>query len=581
MIEYDLAVGAGAIVDAWLIALVLLRGGRPWLQATFAALGLTLMVNAAAFVGTDAGLLPATWQVGVFATLVLVDPIAAIVVLGLIHGESLPRRKATLFLLLAAVPLFVVATAPSERTAAYAYDLNPLGGYVGICLAIALAEPFYEKMTSSLYSRQAEWLILAVLVLIVGGPVYTIEFTALGLPVAEGANLVAPAALALFAVVALRTAPYPAASPLRRGGSREPGLLPSGKTFVFDEARPAYAFDALAREAAHGRAALLVSRTADLPNEGGPALVRFDARRHAAARVMTTASEFLSQSPGGVVVLADVGDLSLLSGWGPTLEMIGRLRSVAKDTAGTVVLATTCLTQREREDLREMRLTWWTLPDPAKEYEAVLARSFGPGARPLLARFAQTHGQSPSDLGPASVPALLDFLGHTIAGPDPAVADPVAREALRKQTAAAAEDLRRFAARSAVDLAAGDWPSKAPALTDRELVVTADAYWKGRETEETVAVQAAERQPFFDRVLAVFVEFLGPAGEGVLRSEVAKLGRRPQDLRAQDVARLADRTAVDLGALADVTDLPQEKVRIQTQVESIRRRLEAIAGVDA
>ena len=34
----------------------------------------------------------------------------------------------------------------------------------------------------------------------------------------------------------------------------------------------------------------------------------------------------------------------------------------------------------------------------------------------------------------------------------------------------------------------------------------------------------------------------------------------------------------DLNAMADVGDVPQEKLRIQKQVESIRRRLEAIAG---
>lgn len=582
MIEYDLAAVAGAVANAWLLALVMLRGGRPWLQATFAALGLTFILNGAAFVGTDMGLLPAAWRLAVFSTVVLAYPLAAILVLGLIHGDSLPRRKAVMFLLLAAVPLFVVATPSAEWTAEYAYDLNPVGGYLGICLAIALAEPIYEKMTSRLYSRHAEWLTLAVLVLIVGGPVYTIEFTTLGLPVAEGATLLAPAALALFAVATLGTAPYRGALPHGGREWNEQGRLPRG-LIVFDEARPAYAFDELSREGAEGRPALLLAHTSESipPDAADCTVIRFEPRRHAAARVLTTASEFFAKYPGAFVVLTDLGDLALFSGWAPTFEMVRRLRGVARGAHGTLVLATRCLTRPEREDLRTMHPAWWTLPELAEEFTAVLARSFGPGAKQLVARFAQTRGLRMSDLGPDSVPALIDFLEHAVLGQDAAVTDPAAEAALQRQTAAAVEDLRTFAARRPVELAEGHWPSKAPALTDRDLVVTADAYWEDRETEESAATRRANRPPFFDRALAVFVEYLGPAGESVLRSEVAKLGRQPQDLRAQDVARLADRAAVDLGAMAEVTDLPQEKVRIRNQVESIRRRLEAIAGVDA
>ncbi len=94
------------------------------------------------------------------------------------------------------------------------------------------------------------------------------------------------------------------------------------------------------------------------------------------------------------------------------------------------------------------------------------------------------------------------------------------------------------------------------------------------------ASQLGERESLFEQARAAFVEQLGDAGEGMLRSELAKLGRTPQDLRPEDVTRLADRAAVDLAALADVVDVPQEKLRIRSQVESLRRRLAAIAGDD-
>ncbi len=85
-----------------------------------------------------------------------------------------------------------------------------------------------------------------------------------------------------------------------------------------------------------------------------------------------------------------------------------------------------------------------------------------------------------------------------------------------------------------------------------------------------------EREPLFEKARAVYVEQLGDAGESVLRSQLDRLGKRPEDLRKADLVRIADRASVDLGALADVVDVPQERARIRKQIDSIRQRLELI-----
>ena len=72
------------------------------------------------------------------------------------------------------------------------------------------------------------------------------------------------------------------------------------------------------------------------------------------------------------------------------------------------------------------------------------------------------------------------------------------------------------------------------------------------------------------------MEQLGDAGESVLRSQLQRLGKRPEDLAKGDLVRIADRASVDLGALAEVVDLPQERERIRKQIASIRERLELI-----
>ncbi len=124
------AILAGVAVDAWLLAFLAIRGRRPWLQATYAACSLAYLALGAAFVGTNEGVLTALRDDVALGILLLSHALTAILVLGLIHGETLPRRRSVAFLLLVPVPLLAYL-APLERwTAATAYEGNVLGGYL-------------------------------------------------------------------------------------------------------------------------------------------------------------------------------------------------------------------------------------------------------------------------------------------------------------------------------------------------------------------------------------------------------------------------------------------------------------------
>ena len=574
MIAYSLAVLAGGVVDAWLLALVALRGRRPWLQATFAALALTFLVNGAAFVGTSQGLLDPAWGAAVLWTLVLAYPLTAILVLSLIHGETLPRRRPVVFALLVLAPVVVLLTPSADWAVANAYAPGFLGAFLIACLGLALTEAVYQRMTSALFAADAVWLVAAVAVLIIGGPIYALEFQDLGLLQSAGSNVAAPVALVLFAVVLFHTEPFAGASP-RRVRRWAGASVPGARTAtVFDEDRPKYALDAASRASTRGQPVLVLGR----PTPGATAALV--PTRHAAAQMLGTVSEFYARAPGGLAVLPDLADVAMMSGWSRTREAVLRLREVARDTGGALVASASRLTAAEKADLRADGYPWWALPDPADEFEAVLTASFGPGARRLLDAFARSEGVRQQDLTLAHADAFLGFLARALSELGATAADAAARAGLRTQADAAAESLRAFAARDPADLSKGDWPSRRAASSDRGLLVTAADYWKGREMEElfTAASDLGERGSLFERTRAVFVEQLGDAGEGVLRSELAKLGRTPEELRPEDVSHLADRAAVDLAAFAEVVDVPQEKVRIQGQVESIRRRLAAIAG---
>ncbi len=582
MIAYSLALGAGLVVEAWLLALVILRGRRPWLQATFAALTLTLIVNGAAFIGTSEGFLGPAWEPVVLWTLILADPLTAILVLSLIHGETLLRRRPAVFVLLALAPVVVLLTPSADWAVQHAYDLNLLGAYLSVCLGIPLAEAAYQRLTSSLFAVDGFWLAFAVVTLIIGGPIYSLEFGDLGILQSSGSNAAAPIALALFALVLFHTEPFPGARPSPRGTGNPGNTMEPGRTVVFDELRPKYALHVAGRSAAAGQAVLVLGRgrSGDRMMAATVCLVSPTPSRRGAARTLGTVAEFFARAPGGLAVVPDLDAIVLMSGWPATEEAVLRLRGVARDTRGVLVVSASGLTPREREALRDRRIESWSLPDPTEEMEAVLTESFGPGARELLASYARSRGVRREDLTPDDAEPFLDFLERALGELGASAADDAARQGLHAQAAAAATALRAFTVRTPQNLAQGDWPSLHAASVDRGILITAADYWKGKEMQElfSAASDLGERESVFEETRHVFVEQLGDAGEGVLRSELSKLGKRPEDLRRADVAHLADRAAVDLSAMADVVDVPQEKVRIRKQIESIRQRLEAIAG---
>src|SRR5204862_8071618 len=87
-----------------------------------------------------------------------------------------------------------------------------------------------------------------------------------------------------------------------------------------------------------------------------------------------------------------------------------------------------------------------------------------------------------------------------------------------------------------VEIAGGKWPSRRSSEKDDEVGVTDADYWKGKEMEELFAAADAvsEREPLFEKARLVFVEQLGDAGEGVLRTQLAKIGKKPEEIDRTD-----------------------------------------------
>lgn len=580
---YETVLAAGGLVaDVWLIALVLLRGRRRWLQATYAACGFAFLVLGVGTIGIDQGFLDPAREDVVLGTMLLAHALTAILVVGLIHGETLPRRRRAALLLLGPVPVLAYLASSQGWTVRTAYEGNLLGGYLVLCLGLALAETVHARLTSRLYAAQSFWLSLGVVSLIVGGPIYAYELQALGVASSSGGNFAPPLALAAFALVTLQADPFPTSSRIAPGPWPGSASLPAGEAIVFEEARPKYAIRAARTEAASGRSTLILGRATPRLTAGGLATATIVPSRQAALRLLGTASEFLAEHPGGLAVVPDLGDIVAMSGRLRTFEAIIRLKHVCRGTRSTVILSTWLLSDPERKGLKDLRLTWWSLPEPAREIEAILAQSFGSGGGRLLDAFCRAHGLRREDVSTDHVPGLVAFLRESVSDLTKAV-EGGAGHALDTLAEAASSTLRAFSEQGATEAARGRWPSRRTAEGEGEWLVTSGEYWKGKEIEELFAAadETSDREPLFERARSVFVEQLGDAGESVLRTQIARLGKRPEDLDKKDLERIADRASVDLATLTEVVDIPTEKDRIERQIVEIRRRLERIVTEDA
>src|SRR5207244_6379791 len=113
-----------------------------------------------------------------------------------IHGETLPRRRSVAFLLLIPVPLLAYLAPIEGWTAAAAYEGNVLGGFLVVCLGIALAETVYARYSSRLLAAHSFWLGGGVIAMLVAGPGYAYQRELLGEPRPARAHLPPPTALA-------------------------------------------------------------------------------------------------------------------------------------------------------------------------------------------------------------------------------------------------------------------------------------------------------------------------------------------------------------------------------------------------
>jgi len=534
-----------------------------------------------AFAGIEHGGLGPEWGPVALWAFVLSHPLAAIFLLLAIHGEDLLRRYPYVFLLLVPAPVLAWLAPPSGYALANVYATPPLNWYLVLCLALPLGEAVAACLRSVARKSELFVLLAGAVVLVLTGPVYGFELQAVGLDALAGSNPGTPVAAALFALALTFANPLPVRA-VPKGAARDPHF-PPGRVLVADEARPKGTSHFVALAVAEGRPTLEVVRApSGTPpcGTGARGIAALAPSRWPACVVLSTASEFLARHPGGLVYIRDLAYVASLEGLPAAKDVLLALRRTVHGTPATVVASLALFTPAERREIIAIPgVTPVRLPDPAAEFEAVLATSLGGGGAQLLKSFASRAHRRVEDLTYGDLPAIQGFLETALRALARAPGDEPVIRGWRKTLDRVNLDLDRFARRSLQETAAAPWPSEARGRTSEEFVVRASEYWKGREIDEVLQVvtQHAERERFGERVRTAFVQVLGRTGDHLFESELRRLGKSAADLAPGDVPRLAEAAETAIASLGSALDVPAGRADLEERGKKLRSLLSLIA----
>ena len=564
--------------DVSILVFVLLRVRQTWNKTLFVAMAMSFVVYGAAIAGEAEGVdNPLVAAIALWA-FVLAHPLIAIAALAAFHGEDLPRRRPAILLLLLPVPVVASFAVAEDMTTGQAYTDPALSSFFAVCFAVGLAEALYVRMSSPVLASEATWIGVGIVLLILAGPLMTVELDALGLPSAGSLILGTPPALAAFALAFARTDPFAVTDGVKRGEAwSEPSIVERGVAFVFDEARPKNLMITARREADRGRPVLILRRKGRYsdPGDGRTCLSEIRPSAHAAAMALATVRGFLSRSPGGLLALPDLAGIATLCGWPKTLDLVRQIVRISRRTDTTLLISTSLLQEDERRGLNGLRLAWWILPDPAVEVDVMLRTAFGAAGSSIFDGFLKANALTRGSFNAHHVLALTTHLGTAMDAFASFGAELHLADGLRQLVAEASEALQAYSRRSALDLSQADWPSRDPESADEAMLVTAMDHWRGKEPEPAVRGDRATDpgHSLYKRTLAIFVRELGPTGEGLLRFELRRLGRGDSELRPSDLKRLADRVDVALETMVEIVDVPEARRRLQEKLGAIRRQM--------
>jgi hypothetical protein len=520
-------------VAALITAAVALKGAR--LKIVFILFGVCLLVAnlVAALPGwPDLG---GSWLDGLgYIALLAVHPLTAGCVLAVLRDYR--GRRQTFFISVAVVSLLPAMVAgialgwgPDAVYATYPVSIIP-----AMWLAFALAESIATWLRSSLKREAAFACIAGTILLIVSGPVYSIELESVGWDRALGVIPAAPLAYVALLWSAWRANPLTFRRPLVSASARPPDGLQAG-LHLLDEPRPKYAAELVKRRANASMPTWVFVRSEpeDAKHRYGNAqLLKIPSSQHCALKVVKTIMHISREYPQSVFLIEDLSYLMCNSGLTESLEAMKTVSNHSRMNHCVTLASLSCLTCAEVREFAALPAYYWKLPVVEEEIAAILHKELGPASHHILRIFCDSERMRLEDMMMHHIPNLQEFLTRILTSLSRNPGDSKILDSGLSQVDAVVSELDLFRSMTLDDLAKGPWPSASAARRDKH-------GWLVKATDFNFSTGLGEEAPDYGgRARGAFEETLGEGGRALYEQTLQILGLNERDLEPGDFPAL-------------------------------------------
>jgi hypothetical protein len=560
-------------VAALIWAAVALKGAR--LKTVFILFGVCLLVAnlVAALPGwPDLG---GSWVGALgYIALLAVHPLAAGCVLAVLRDYW--GRRRTLFISLAVVSMLpAMATGialgwgPDAVYATYPVSIIP-----AMWLAFALAESIATWLHSSLKGEAAFACIVGMILLIVSGPVYSLELESVGWEHALGVIPAAPLAFAAFLWSAWKANPLTFKRPLVIANAHPPDGLQAG-LHLLDEARPKYAAELVKRRARAGMPTWVFvrSESEDAKHRYGNAqLLKIPSSQHCALKVVKTIMLISREYPQSVFLIEDLSCLVCNSGLMESLEAMKAVSNHSRMNHCVTLASLSCLTRAEVREFAGLPAYYWKLPVVEEEIAAILHMELGPASHHMLRIFCNSKKMRMEDMMMYHILDLQEFLKRILTSLSRNPGDSKVLDSGLSQVGAIVSKLDRFRSITLDDLAKGPWPSASVTRRDKH-------GWLVKATDFGFGTGLGENASHYGgRARGAFEEALGEGGRALYEQTLQILGLDEKDIEPEDFPALY-KTTEELLKLLESHESALRKVdKMLERSSELKEWLEVVGG---
>ena len=561
-------------IIATILATAMLRGAK--LKAGFFAFGACLaLANIPAalsgMMSTDG-----TWVAYAgYVALLAMHPLSAACVFAILRYDWGKISRPFVLLAVASVASLSVAGlyfgwGPKNVYGTYVVSLIPV-----IWLAFALAETLASWLQSALKGELAFICTLAIVILILTGPIYSLELGALGFNEALGSVPAATLAFIALFLAGRKASFLPFVRPRVSSMARYADGIQTGLHFL-DEKRPKYVAEFARRRADAGLPTwvFLRSESEDAKQRyGSSQLVRIPSHRQSALRIAKTI-EYLSQRyPNSMFLIEDLSFILCNSGWRECMEALMAASNCAKAHRCVVLASLSCLTRAEVRELITLPSYYHRLPAPENEIAAIAERQLGPAAIHIFRMFCSSKKMRIEDFRMHHIEEFSGFMAGTLMRLSREPGDTKVLDSSILQMGALVSELENYRTQSLRSVTQGPWPSASVSRRDQRgwLVKATDFDFEDKPGED--------KAEYGTKARLAFEEALGERGTELFEKTLRIMGVDENEVEPEDFPALYKTTAELLRLLEDHETAISKIDKMLERSSELKEWLEVAKGV--